>query len=587
LLEEATSVKFGGASTRIGDCAKLYGFAAPGSRFRNAAITFGVVIRTRIIAGKSANHNFLVIIALSGSRSAIKWSSKTTQTLRQHSHVRNSCTGITPRHGVVTLFGYGIRAQVERGHLILEDGIGDKRRKGRFARVGHGLKRLVLIGSDGLITLAALRWLADQKAAFVMLERDGSVLATTGPVRSSDARLRRAQALAESSGTGLQLAIRLIGEKLTGQERVARERLHNLSVAENIAESRQQLKSAVRLQSVLTIEANAASTYWSAWSKLPILYPRTDLARVPDHWQTFGARVSPLTGSPRLAVNPVNSVLSYLYAILQAEARLAAAELGLDPGLGVLHKDTPNRDSLACDLMEPVRPLVDSYVFDWMNRGPLRREWFFELANGNCRLMGSFAAQLSETATVWRKAVSPHAEQAAKIFWQGRAKRSKFSFLPTRLTQARRTRAKAGNRVANVPAVPDVKPRCPVCGSAVTTGSVYCATCVPAVNRENLLEQAKLGRIATHSATAEARRSATQTKQVEALRKWNPADLPTWLDEDVYRQEILPLLSKFTVKSIRLKLGVSHPYATLIRRGMSIPHPRHWLPLAELAGFQL
>jgi hypothetical protein len=33
-----------------------------------------------------------------------------------------------------------------------------------------------------------------------------------------------------------------------------------------------------------------------------------------------------------------------------------AAKLGLDPGLGVLHKDTPNRYSLACDLMEPIRP---------------------------------------------------------------------------------------------------------------------------------------------------------------------------------------------------------------------------------------
>ena len=160
--------------------------------------------------------------------------------------------------------------------------------------------------------------------------------------------------------------------------------------------------------------------------------------------QTFGARVSPLTGSPRLAVNPPNALLNYLYAVLESEARLAAAELGLDPGLGVLHKDTPNRDSLACDLMEPVRPVVDAYVFDWLNRGPLRREWFFEQPNGNCRLMGSFAAQLSETAAAWRKAVSPYAEEAAKIFWQGRLKRSPLTCLPTRLTQARRSRAKAG-----------------------------------------------------------------------------------------------------------------------------------------------
>jgi CRISPR-associated endonuclease Cas1 len=493
---------------------------------------------------------------------------------------------IIPRCGVVTLFGYGSSVHLDRGHLILEDGIGEERRHGRFPRVGHGLKRLVVIGSDGMVSFAALRWLADQNASFVMLERDGSVLATTGPVRPSDARLRRAQALAGNTGVAIQLANNLIGQKLAGQERMARETLGNFIVADSIARLRNRIQSVRRIEDVLSIEASAALACWSAWSKLQIQYPRTDLRRVPHHWQFFGARVSPLTGSPRLAVNPPNAILNYLYAVLESEARLAAAELGLDPGLGVLHKDTPNRDSLACDLMEPVRPLVDAYVFDWVNRGPLRREWFLEQANGNCRLMGSFAAQLSETASAWRRAVSPYAEEAAKIFWRGRTKKSQFTILPTRLTQARRSQAKAGNFLANVPVTPETRPRCPICGAAVTAGSQYCAKCVPAVNRENLLEQAKLGRIATHSASAEARRSATQTKQAQALRKWQPSDLPKWLDEDVYRRDILPRLSKFTVKAIRLKLGISHPYATLIRRGVSIPHPRHWLPLAELTGYQ-
>ena len=259
---------------------------------------------------------------------------------------------------------------------------------------------------------------------------------------------------------------------------VARDRLNNPSVADSIAKYRSALKSIQRLESVLSIEANAALAYWSAWSNLPIQYPRTDLRRVPNHWHVFGARVSPLTGSLRLAVNPPNAVLNYLYAILESEARLAAKALGLDPGLGVLHRDTPNRDSLAHDLLEPVRPLVDSYVFDWLNRGPLRKEWFFERANGNCRLMGPFAAQLSETAGAWRRAVSPYAERAAKIFWQGRTKRS-TELLPTRLTQERRSQAKAGNLVATVPVIPEAQRRCPICGAALTTGSKYCVNCVP------------------------------------------------------------------------------------------------------------
>src|SRR4051812_971887 len=110
------------------------------------------------------------------------------------------------KHGVVTLVGYGIQVRVDRGHLLIEDGIGADRRLFRLARVGHGLKRLVVIGSDGMISLAALRWLSDQKASFVMLERDGKVLAVTGPVRPSEAKLRRAQALAAQSGAALQIA---------------------------------------------------------------------------------------------------------------------------------------------------------------------------------------------------------------------------------------------------------------------------------------------------------------------------------------------------------------------------------------------
>jgi len=101
-----------------------------------------------------------------------------------------------------------------------------------------------------------------------------------------------------------------------------------------------------------------------------------------------------------------------------------------------------------------------------------------------------------------------------------------------------------------------------------------------------MLKKAKVGRIATHSPIAEARRAATHPKQVEALRRWNPSELPKWLDEDFYRVEILPRLSELTTRKIRMAIDVSHPYATRIKRGSKIPHPRHWLALADLAGYR-
>src|SRR6266567_2693121 len=177
---------------------------------------------------------------------------------------------IVPYHGVVTLFGYGIQVRVDRGHLLVEDGIGAERKQSRFPRVGHGLRRLVVIGSDGMVSLAALRWLADQDASFVMLDRDGSVLATTGPVRPSDAKLRRAQALAHSSGVALRIARELIGQKLAGQEQVARNKLLDTATADTIARFRAELPAADRIAAIRLIESQAAAAYWSASRTLPI-----------------------------------------------------------------------------------------------------------------------------------------------------------------------------------------------------------------------------------------------------------------------------------------------------------------------------
>jgi CRISPR-associated endonuclease Cas1 len=363
------------------------------------------------------------------------------QTVPQHLQ-RCNFVPISPRHGVVTLFGYGTSICVDRGHLTIEDGIGKQRRYARFPRVGHGLKRLVVIGSDGLVSLAALRWLADQGAAFVMLDRLGEVLATTGPVHPSDARLRRAQSLAETSGVALRIAIELIKRKLIAQERLVRDKFQDDASAEVISSQRHALMKATSREEIRRCEAHGALAYWRVWHTLVLQYSRSDLQRIPQHWCAFGSRISPLTKSPRLAVNPANAMLNYLYAILESEARLAISELGLDPGLGVLHSDTRTRDSLACDLMEPIRPQVDAFLLDWLRSGLLQRKWFFEERDGNCRLTGEFAAQLSETAKLWKQALGPFAEWMLRTLWSSNSSTSKIKAPATRLTQDRKREAK-------------------------------------------------------------------------------------------------------------------------------------------------
>jgi CRISPR-associated endonuclease Cas1 len=482
------------------------------------------------------------------------------------------------------LRGYGISIRVNHGHLIFEDGIGNDRRAARLPRVRHGLRRLIVIGADGFVSLEALRWLADQDASFVMLDRDGSVIVTTGPVRPSDARLRRAQALAHQSGIAVEIARQLISEKLAAQEKLARDGLNNSAAAQRIARAREAIYTASTIKAIRLLESHGASAYWNAWKFLPINFPRQDLRRVPDHWRSFGNRFSPLTGSPRLAANPANALLNYLYAVLESEARLAVSALGLDPGLGVLHVDTQCRDSLALDVMEPVRPLIDSYLLNWISRETLKREWFFEERDGNCRLMGSFAVRLSETAPTWGRAVAPIAERVSSALW---LTIPTFRRDPpaTRLTETTRRKAKGITSGLPLRPPPHAESFCRNCGAAIGRGRTYCTTCSNALNTAGLIKAAQLGRTASHTHEAEGRRAETQRRHATAKASWQISDLPSWLTKDIYICEIQPRLKTITLSVLASTLGISLAYAVDIRSGRRVPHPRHWQTLAKLLEF--
>src|SRR5215472_15845029 len=416
---------------------------------------------------------------------------------------------IIPRNGVVTLFGYGIQVRVDRGHLILDDGIGASRRHGRFPRVGHDLRRLVIVANDGVVSLTALRWLSDQKASFVMLERDGSVLTTTGPVRPSEARLCRAQSQAHSTGVALRVTRELIRQKLTGQELVARNKLLDTTTADAIARFSAELPAAENIASIRLIEAQAASAYWSAWRTLPLNFPKKDLLRVPEHWRSFGTRISPLTGSPRLAVTPGCAMMNYLYALVESEASLAARAVGLDASIGIFHVDQPNRDSLPCDLMEPVRPQVDEYLLEWITTQPLKREWFFERPNGNARLMSSLTERLSETAPTWARAVAPVAEWVAQALWNSVSKStSDTQSVPTRLTQRRRSEGRGNAFVMGTNPLPRRGKICEMCGAEGVKGR-YCRSCAVEASRETMAQVALLGHMKPKSKKARARISKT------------------------------------------------------------------------------
>ncbi len=75
----------------------------------------------------------------------------------------------------------------------------------------------------------------------------------------------------------------------------------------------------------------------------------------------------------------VNAALSLAYTLLHTDAVIACHAAGLDPLIGFYHDLSFSRESLACDLVEPLRPRVDAYSttdvnnfwFPWFPSPPL------------------------------------------------------------------------------------------------------------------------------------------------------------------------------------------------------------------------
>src|SRR5580704_15419285 len=425
-----------------------------------------------------------------------------------------------PKHGTLFMSGYGLRLQVQHGHLCADWGVGRDRHNTRLSRVNRDLKRIIVAGSGGFATFDALRLVADIGASLIFLDGRGKVLFASTPTAPSDVRLRRAQCLALENGTALKISRELISQKIDGQAAIVREMLGNSVAADAILRFKTELAETQDIDAVRLVEALAAKMYWSQWADVPIRWPLKDEPRVAAHWKIFGSRISPLTHSPRLAANPPNACMNLIHALCEAECRIAAVAMGLDPAIGCLHVDAPNRHSLACDLMEVCRPCgVDAFVLNWLQSEPLRHADFWEDRNGNCRIVSSLATRLCETAATWRKLVAPVAEYVAQELWSSISKpSSRLSRLrlASRLTQAHRRTVKG----STVPAVNQRKPEhvCSDCGVKISRRTKLCSNCAKQATRKNL----RVGRKDAQRPESLAKRSATQRQHKQAIHNWRP-----------------------------------------------------------------
>jgi len=98
------------------------------------------------------------------------------------------------------------------------------------------------------------------------------------------------------------------------------------------------------------------------------------------YYRAYAAILPPSLGftgrNRRPPRDPVNACLSLAYTLLHFDAVRAAHGAGLDPLLGFYHRPAIGRESLASDLIEPLRPLADAWVWQLFRERSLRPEHF-------------------------------------------------------------------------------------------------------------------------------------------------------------------------------------------------------------------
>ncbi len=112
---------------------------------------------------------------------------------------------------------------------------------------------------------------------------------------------------------------------------------------------------------------------------------------MPPMWQVFDQRSSLLTGKNSenwKASHPINAMLNYAYAVLEAETRIRIISEGYDPRIGILHigRKREKQDSFVFDLMEPLRPAVDGAILSFVRGQAFSARDFVLREDGVCRL---------------------------------------------------------------------------------------------------------------------------------------------------------------------------------------------------------
>jgi CRISPR-associated protein Cas1 len=164
----------------------------------------------------------------------------------------------------------------------------------------------------------------------------------------------------------IEIARKFISGKIRNCRTMLRRNSHitNRAALAKLSEIIKKCENSSNSESLLGLEGMAARIYFQHFS---------DMLKDDMHFD-FNER------NRRPPKDPVNAILSYLYAVLTSNVMVTCLAVGFDPYLGFLHKPRYGKPALALDLIEEFRPLIcDSIAISMINTGEISASDFLTL----------------------------------------------------------------------------------------------------------------------------------------------------------------------------------------------------------------
>jgi CRISP-associated protein Cas1 len=301
---------------------------------------------------------------------------------------------------------------LDRGSLVIERGDAAPRRVPL-----HGISHAVFFG-PARVTVPLLLSLAEAGVSSFFCHRSGELRAVFTPHGAADWPLWMAQArYAADEPFRLRFAREIVAAKLHNQAtlatRFAWRGCDRLS--EDLRDLEQRTANPESLEALLGLEGRGAALYFGTLAD-----------SVAEEWDFGGRKRHP-------APDPVNALLSFGYTLLHHHLASALVAAGLNPRIGLFHRERGTHCALASDLQEELRWLIEAEVWDQLSHGRVKPEDFTLPAAGSgpcwmshelrhrfvadveSRLNGDFTAAGRDEPTTYRLLLAEQARQVAQL----------------------------------------------------------------------------------------------------------------------------------------------------------------------------